>query len=499
MTDDKSAVLSEVDKLLDEYVHVQKSTQLRRFYHSTAESGHEGGPYPWQVEFHQAGHDHQERAIIAANRTGKTRTAAAEVAMHLTGWYPDWWEGRRFRVPTKWIVAGISNESTRDIVQTALFGPIAEGAKAPTGFGWVPREALVSWTFRAANVRNVLDEVVVRHVTGAVSVCSLRSFEQDAEKFQGTSQHGCWLDEEPRDFEIYTECLTRTADTDGLMMFTRTPLYGASEVIQHFLKGGTGIWYINVGWDQAPHLTDATKARLLESFPEHERATRTKGAVMMGSGGVFPVPDDLIACEPFQVPSHFRRICGIDFGIDHPFAAVWIAYDADNDIIYVTDAERVKGQTPVYHAGMIKSRGAWIPVAWPHDGHIRDKGGGVELCEQYRAHGLNMCSLSARYDDEKGGGQPVEPAVQSMLERMRTGRFKVFRHLEQWFEEKRFYHRKIMNLGSVIVAEKDDLLSATRYACIMLRCAVSDAAYNSPRSYVTDDHDYDPLNAYANH
>ena len=50
---------------------------------------------------------------------------------------------------------------------------------------------------------------------------------------------------------------------------------------------------------------------------------------------------------------------------------------------------------------------------------------------------------------------------------MQTGRFKVFRQLNDWFAEKRHYHRK----DGKIVKERDDLLCATRYAVMMLRFA----------------------------
>jgi len=54
-----------------------------------------------------------------------------------------------------------------------------------------------------------------------------------------------------------------------------------------------------------------------------------------------------------------------------------------------------------------------------------------------------------------------------MLERMQTGRWKVFRHLEDWFQEFRLYHRK----EGRVVKLADDLLSASRYAMMMLRHA----------------------------
>ena len=47
-----------------------------------------------------------------------------------------------------------------------------------------------------------------------------------------------------------------------------------------------------------------------------------------------------------------------------------------------------------------------------------------------------------------------------MLARMETGCFKVFKELNDWFEEFRLYHRK----DGKVVKEGDDLMAATRYA-----------------------------------
>ena len=50
---------------------------------------------------------------------------------------------------------------------------------------------------------------------------------------------------------------------------------------------------------------------------------------------------------------------------------------------------------------------------------------------------------------------------------MESGRFKLFKHLNDWFEEFRPYHRK----DGRVHKEGDDLMSATRYAVMMLRFA----------------------------
>ena len=51
-----------------------------------------------------------------------------------------------------------------------------------------------------------------------------------------------------------------------------------------------------------------------------------------------------------------------------------------------------------------------------------------------------------------------------MLQRMQSGRFKVFHHLEDWFGEFNIYHRK----DGRVVKESDDLISATRM-CVMAK------------------------------
>jgi Terminase RNaseH-like domain len=65
---------------------------------------------------------------------------------------------------------------------------------------------------------------------------------------------------------------------------------------------------------------------------------------------------------------------------------------------------------------------------------------------------------------------------------MQTGRFKIFKHLNQLWNELRLYHRK----EGKIVKEDDHLLDAMRYAVMMLRHARTAAEYrsfNSPIRY----------------
>ena len=69
----------------------------------------------------------------------------------------------------------------------------------------------------------------------------------------------------------------------------------------------------------------------------------------------------------------------------------------------------------------------------------------------------------------ENGSNGVEAGISDMLDRMQTGRFKVFSTETEWFEEFRLYHRK----DGKIVKERDDLISSTRYAVMMKRFAVT--------------------------
>jgi phage terminase large subunit-like protein len=93
-------------------------------------------PYPKQAEFHALGKTKRERALIAANQSGKTYCAAMEMAMHLSGQYPKDWKGKRFERPVRAWVAGVTSESVRDAPQKLLLGAMRDGT------GSIPKAAI---------------------------------------------------------------------------------------------------------------------------------------------------------------------------------------------------------------------------------------------------------------------------------------------------------------------------------------------------------------------
>lgn len=418
-------------------------------------------PYARQREFHEAGTHYRERLFMAGNQLGKTWAGAYELAMHLTGRYPSWWTGRRFPYATRWMVGSESGELTRKGVQRLLVGP--PEIREEWGTGTIPHDALRDTSMKAG-VPDAISSAVVRHECGEDSVVQFNSYDQGRTKWQADTVDGVWFDEEPP-LPIYSEGLTRTNATGGLVFVTFTPLLGMSEVVKRFLLDKPeGTHVTNMTIDDAEHYTPEQRAAIIASYPEHEREARAKGIPILGSGRVFPIAEEAIKVTAFPIPPHWPRIVGLDFGIDHPTAAVWLAWDRDNDTVYVTDAYRVRDASIAIHAAGVKARGDWIPVAWPHDGLQRDKGSGQQLAEQYKSQGLAMLRQRATFEDGSSG---VEAGIAEMLTRMQTMRLKVFAHLGDWFEEFRLYHRK----DGLIVKEGDDLMAATRYALMMRRFA----------------------------
>jgi phage terminase large subunit-like protein len=176
--------------------------------------------YAKHLAFFAAGKEHRERAAIAANRVGKTEGLGGyEVALHLTGEYPDWWPGRRFEKPVNILCGGDTGTTTRDILVGKLLGPPGKrlGRIAP-----------------AMGIPNHVDFALVRHVAGGFSIIQFRSYDQGRKAWQGTERDVVWFDEEPP-MDIYVEGLTRTLTTGGMIMATFTPIEGMTEVTLQFM------------------------------------------------------------------------------------------------------------------------------------------------------------------------------------------------------------------------------------------------------------------------
>ena len=437
-------------------------------------------PYPYQLDFHKTGATNSQRLLMAANRIGKSYCGAAEMSYHLTGLYPDWWEGKRYDQPITAWAGGVSNETTRDIVQAELLG--SPDDPEAFGSGSIPQKYIIK-TERKPGVPNAKSVALIRHITGGNSSLHFKAYEMGVDKWQGRSVDCVWLDEEPSR-ELYSQAVTRTLDRKGMVYMTFTPEQGMTETVASFMNRiQPGQSLTNATWDDASenitsmkgekgHLSEPVMQQILSAYSPHEREMRRYGRPSIGSGLIFPVSEDALMIDPISIEDHWPRIAAIDFGWDHPTAVVWCAVDNETDTFYVYDCYRASKASPAVHAEIIRQRPRFIPIAYPHDGNRRDSMGNPGLADQYRSHGCNFLLEHFTNPPALGqtkGSNSIEEGLMAMIQSMEDGRFKVFNTLSDWFEEFRMYHRK----QGKVVAIRDDLMSATRYAFQSQRHAIA--------------------------
>ena len=225
-------------------------------------------------------------------------------------------------------------------------------------------------------------------------------------------------------------------------------------------------------WDDAQHLTEETKEQLLAGYPAWQRDMRTKGLPLLGSGLIYDISNDFIKCQPFECPPHWYVINGMDFGFDHPQAHCQLWIDRDTDTIYLAHAWKKSRALPNEAWSAVRSWAADIPTAWPLDGLQTEKGSGKQQRSYYEEEGFKMIGEHATWPE---GGNGVEAGILEIYRLMSEGKFKVFSHITDFFDEKLNYHRKE---DGKIVKVGDDLLDAVRYAYMMRRYAIQKSSIN---------------------
>ena len=382
--------------------------------------------YPRHLEFFATGAVVRRRGLVAANRVGKTDGGCYEIACHMCGEYPEWWEGARFNRPVRCWACSTTAKQTRDILQSKLLGEIQHGQH-----GLLPGVLSTSAKY---GLPRAIEIVTVRHKSGGISVCQFKSYDQGREAFQGTQQDVILLDEEP-ELEVYTECLLRTMATGdfpgGHLLLTFTPLYGLSETVLQYMPDGIvpdpqlpGQWVVQADWDDVPHLSAEEKAAMLAAIPPYQRDARSRGIPVLGAGVIYPVPEDDYLIDDMVIAPHWKRVYAEDVGWNCT-AALWGAYDADNDIVYLY-SEYWRGEAePSIHASAIRARGEWIEGVIDPGANGRSEVDGKRLIEMYSGLGLHLSPAK----------NAVEAGLYTVWERLSTGRLKVFRSLQKFQKE----------------------------------------------------------------
>ena len=207
---------------------------------------------------------------------------------------------------------------------------------------------------------------------------------------------------------------------------------------------------VQIGWQDVPHLSKKQQDELLDAFPPHERDARAKGVPMLGSGRIYPVDEKQLIIDPFSIPSYWPRAYGLDVGWKCT-AAMWGAWDRDNDTLYLTSEHYMGQQPPQVHADAIKRRGDWMTGAIDPSAHgVINHKDGENLMQEYRALDLTLVNAD----------NSVEAGIMACYRRMSSGRLKVFSTCVNWLREYNIYRR---DEKGKVVKENDHAMDATRY------------------------------------
>jgi phage terminase large subunit-like protein len=299
-----------------------------------------------QLEFHRS--QHRNRWLFGGNRTGKTVGGAVEAVWMALGIHP--W--KKVPVPNRGWVVSLTNEVQRDVAQREFLY-------------WMPKHRVKNITVRAGRKDDPENAIIDTIVLDNGSVVGFKSCDQGREKFQGTSQHWIWFDEEPPR-PIYDECKMRVIDTRGWIWGTMTPLLGLTwvyEVIYENEIGDPNVRYWMMEWADNPFLSTEEIAELEASMTEDEREARQYGRFVAMSGLVYKeFREDIHVIDPFDVPVEWYDNISIDPGLDAPLSCHWYACDGDGNV-YVIAEHYQAGQSVEWHSKRIKEISA--SMNWP--------------------------------------------------------------------------------------------------------------------------------------
>jgi hypothetical protein len=204
-----------------------------------------------------------------------------------------------------------------------------------------------------------------------------------------------------------------------------------------------------VTWDDVPHLSQDQKTLLLDSIPVHQRDARTKGIPILGAGQIYPVEENAVICDPFELPRYWPRAYGMDVGWNRT-AAVWGAWDREADTVYLYSEHYQGQQPPSVHADAIRARGQWVSGAIDPASAGANQKDGTRLIDEYKNVGLFLHPAD----------NAVEAGILACYQRLVSGRLKIFNTLRSLRSELRIYRR---DEKGKVVKENDHLMDAMRY------------------------------------
>lgn len=342
-------------------------------------------PHAKQFTFHSS--LKHTRLYIGGNRSGKTTGGAVEMCYWLMKKHPY----RKLPLPEGPIRARACAVDFNYGVDILILPEIAR---------WLPPSFLKNGSWE--------DSYDKEHRTLTLankSFLEFRSYDQDLDKFAGTSRHIVWCDEEPPE-HIYNENMMRLIDTNGYSMLTMTPVEGMSWVYDRIYVPGTegtnqDIEVIEIDTNENPHLSREAIERVLGDLSSEERKAREKGEFITVGGKIFKTfteHDHVIDPVDPKTLNNWQWFVSFDHGYNNPTAIEWHAVSPDNEVI-TFDEHYASEMTVKEHAAVywekVKAHGRQPDfIVGDPAMHQRNGVTGTSIVQEYADHGIYIAEAN---------------------------------------------------------------------------------------------------------
>lgn len=435
-------------------------------------------PFEHQRKFF-ATNNSDRRGILAANRIGKTVSTCYETAMHLTGQYPDWWSGHRFDRPITAMVAGEGWSQVAMVLQNELLGTQDVKIKEQLGTGAIPRDSIVFDTMRSDGANCMGVEIL--HVSGSKSYLLFANYTQEVRQMQGFKLNLAVFDEQPPD-DFFSEIVTRTATTQGIILCSFTPLKGLNGLVSKFWNKEPGYDFIRVAWDDVPEydpwgepfLLKETRLQLERDYLPHEREARIAGKPVMGQGAVFQIrnwPTYKTGDYNFKEMPGIHRIIALDLGLVNDRTVISLMYWSPQERtawlhrqITVSGIEEANPTNYINH--LMRPEVFGTPIVLPPDAGTagRYTMSALSIRELFEQYELNVWPKPIMNPPDDQGRTTNHKAygINVMRQMLEAGTFLVNENCVDFLREAQNYYVDPQGRFS----DPDDCIDSARYALL---------------------------------
>lgn len=352
-------------------------------------------PHKKQLVFHRS--DKHSKLYIGGNRSGKTTGGVAEDIFWAMGRHP-------FRK--------VPDAPTRGRVCAVDFTQGVEKIILPEFGRWMPPSFLINGSWEDSYDKQLRTLTLTNQ-----SFIEFMSYDQDLDKFAGTSRHWTHYDEEPP-HHIYNECQARLIDTDGSSWLTMTPVEGMSWVYDELYIPGKenndpDIEVIEVDMLENPHVSPEAAERYLKGLDKQERNAREHGTfVQLGGRVLKEFARETHVIEPCVPPQDWEWYASFDHGFNNPTAILWHAVSPFGNVItfseHYASEMTVKEHAKVYHA-RCEALGKY-PDMVVGDPAMKQRSAitGTSIIQEYAEYGIYIATEGIPRDTSIGVNKMVQ-------------------------------------------------------------------------------------------